>query len=251
MAGLLEAKAGLITGAAGGIGRATAIACAREGAAVMVSDLEQAREHGEETVRMIEAEGGRSRFVPCDVADAADQESLVREAVESFGRLDFAHNNAGTGAEGTVIETEEADFDRVIAVNLKGVWLGMKNQLRQMAAQGCGAIVNTSSRAGLVGAPAFGAYVASKHGVVGLTRTAAVEHAGQGIRVNAVCPSATRTSMIDSLDADRQRELIAPQAMKRFAAPTEVAAAVAWLCSDRASFVTGVAMPIDGGATAF
>lgn len=251
MPGLLDEKVGLVTGAAGGIGRATAIACAREGAAVVASDLAQAQADGEETVRLIAEQSGRALFVACDVATAADQEALVAEAVESFGRLDFAHNNAGIEAQGPLTEIEEAEFDRVIAVNLRGVWLGMKYQLLQMVRQGSGAIVNTSSLAGLVGSPGLGAYVASKHGVVGLTKTAAVEYAEQEIRINAVCPAAIRTPMMDRLEPEVQEELMAPQAIKRFGETNEVAEAVVWLCSDRSSFVTGVAMPVDAGATAF
>lgn len=251
MPGLLDEKVGLVTGAAGGIGRATAIACAREGAAVVASDLAQAQADGEETVRLIAEQSGRALFVACDVATAADQEALVAEAVESFGRLDFAHNNAGIEAQGPLTEIEEAEFDRVMAVNLRGVWLGMKYQLLQMVRQGSGAIVNTSSLAGLVGSPGLGAYVASKHGVVGLTKTAAVEYAEQEIRINAVCPAAIRTPMMDRLEPEVQEELMAPQAIKRFGETNEVAEAVVWLCSDRSSFVTGVAMPVDAGATAF
>ena len=251
MPGLLEDKVGLVTGAAGGIGRATAIACAREGASVVVSDLAQAEDAGAETVRAIEEQGGRARFVACDVASAGDQERLVAETVDSFGRLDFAHNNAGIEAEGPLVEIEEEDFDRVIAVNLKGVFLGMKFQLPQMLRQGSGAIVNTASLAGLIGSPFLGAYVASKHGVVGITKTAAVEFAEHEIRVNAVCPAAIRTPMMDRLPPDKQQELMAPQAIKRFGETNEVAETVVWLCSDRSSFVTGIAMPVDAGATAF
>ena len=251
MPGMLENKVGLITGAAGGIGRATAIACAREGASVVVADLAQAQDGGEETVRLVEEQGGRVRFMACDVTSAEDQEALVAETVEAFGRLDFAHNNAGIDVTGPFTEIEESDFDRTIAVNLKGVFLGMKVQLRVMLEQGGGAIVNTASLAGLIGNPELAAYVASKHGVVGLTKSAAVEFAERGIRVNAVCPAAIRTPMMDSLPPDVQEALMAPQALKRFGETDEVAEAVVWLCSDRSSFVTGIAMPVDAGATAF
>jgi NAD(P)-dependent dehydrogenase (short-subunit alcohol dehydrogenase family) len=251
VAGLVEGKAGLVTGAAGGIGRATARALAREGAAgVVVNDLASRRAEGEETVRLIEAAGGRARFVPGDVTSASDQEALVAATVEAFGRLDFAHNNAGIEYHATIPETEEAEFDRILAVNLKGVWLGMKHQIPQMQSQGGGAIVNTASLAGLLAVPALGAYIASKFGVVGLTKTAALECAGDGIRVNCVCPAAIRTYMIEHLAPERQEELIAPQAMRRLGEPNEVAEAVVWLCSDRSSFVTGIAMPVDAGSTA-
>jgi len=249
--GLVEGKAGLVTGAAGGIGRATALALAREGAAgIVVNDLESRRADGEETVRLIEEAGGRAQFAAADVTRASEQQALVAATVEAFGRLDFAHNNAGVEYHATIPETEEAEFDRIIEVNLKGVWLGMKYQIPQMLAQGGGAIVNTASLAGLIAVPALGAYIASKFGVVGLTKTAALEFANQGIRVNCVCPAAIRTYMVEHLPPERQAELTAPQAMKRLGEPTEVAEAVTWLCSDRASFVTGIAMPVDAGSTA-
>jgi NAD(P)-dependent dehydrogenase (short-subunit alcohol dehydrogenase family) len=250
MAGVMDGKAGLVTGAAGGIGRATAVAFAREGAAVVVADLEQRRSDGEETVRLVEADGGRAVFVACDVTRAAEQEALVRAAVERFGALDFAHNNAGVELQALLTETAEPDWDLVMDVNVKGVWLGLKAQIPQMIAQRGGAIVNTSSLAGLIGAPALGAYVASKHAVVGLTKTAAIEGAPHNIRVNAVCPAAIATAMIKALSPERQQELASPQAIKRFGQPEEVAEAVVWLCSDRASFVTGTAMAVDAGSTA-
>jgi NAD(P)-dependent dehydrogenase (short-subunit alcohol dehydrogenase family) len=251
VAGLAEDKAGLVTGAAGGIGRATALAFAREGAAgVVVSDLESRQAEGEETVALIEEAGGKALFVGGDVTRAPDQEALVAAAVDAFGRLDFAHNNAGIEYHATIPETEESEFDRIIAVNLKGVWLGMKYQIPQMVAQGGGAIVNTASLAGLLAVPALGAYIASKFGVVGLTKTAALEVANEGIRVNCVCPAAIRTYMIEHLPPERQEELIAPQAIRRIGDPNEVAETVVWLCSDRASFVTGIALPVDAGSTA-
>ena len=250
MAGLVEGKAGLVTGAAGGIGRATALALAREGAAVVVNDLGSRRAEGEETVRLIEVEGGEARFVEGDVTRAVDCEALVSVTVSAFGRLDFAHNNAGIEYHATIHETEEAEFDRIIGVNLKGVWLGMKYQIPQMLKQGGGAIVNTASLAGLLAVPALGAYIASKFGVVGLTKTAALETANQGIRVNCVCPAAIRTYMVEHLPPERQAELVAPQAMSRLGEPDEVAEAVVWLCSERSSFVTGIALPVDAGSTA-
>jgi NAD(P)-dependent dehydrogenase (short-subunit alcohol dehydrogenase family) len=247
----VEDKVGLVTGAAGGIGRATALALAREGAAgVVVNDLPSRRADGEETVRLIEKDGGRARFVAGDVTRAADQQALVTATVEAFGRLDFAHNNAGVEYHATIPDTDEAEFDRIIDVNLKGVWLGMKYQIPQMLSQGGGAIVNTASLAGLLAVPALGAYIASKFGVVGLTKTAALEFAREGIRVNCVCPAAIRTYMVEHLPPERQMELVAPQAMRRLGEPNEVAEAVVWLCSDRASFVTGIAMPVDAGSTA-
>jgi NAD(P)-dependent dehydrogenase (short-subunit alcohol dehydrogenase family) len=251
MPGLVEGKAGLVTGAAGGIGRATAVALAREGASgVLVVDLPSRREDGEETVRLIEQEGGHAAFAGGDVSVEDDCRSFVAHTVAAFGRLDFAHNNAGIELQDTVVGTDEADFDRVIAVNLKGVWLGMKHQIPQMLRDGGGSIVNTASLAGLGAVPSLAAYIASKHGVVGLTRAAALEHANDGVRVNCVCPAAIRTAMMDILSEERQLELLAPQAMKRFGEPAEVAESVLWLISDRSSFVTGAALPIDAGATA-
>jgi NAD(P)-dependent dehydrogenase (short-subunit alcohol dehydrogenase family) len=251
MPGLVEGKAGLVTGAAGGIGRATALALAREGAAgVLVCDLESRREDGEETARLIEQDGGHAIFVAGDVSVEADCRALVARTIEAFGHLDFAHNNAGIELEATIVGTEEADFDRVIAVNLKGVWLGMKHQIPKMLEHGGGSIVNTASLAGLIAVPALAAYIASKHGVVGLTRAAAVEHANDGVRVNCVCPAAIRTATTDVLEPERQQELLAPQAMKRFGEPAEVAESVVWLISDRSSFVTGASLSVDAGAMA-
>jgi NAD(P)-dependent dehydrogenase (short-subunit alcohol dehydrogenase family) len=248
---LVEGKAGLVTGSAGGIGRAIVLALVREGAAgVVVNDLESRRQDGEETVRLVEGLGGRARFVAADVTSAAEQQALVVATVEAFGRLDFACNNAGVESHGTIPEIEEDDFDRMIRVNLKGVWLGMKYQIPQMLENGGGSIVNTASLAGLLAVPALGAYIASKFGVVGLTKTAALECANQGIRVNCVCPAAIRTFMVEHLPPERQAELVAPQAMSRLGEPEEVADAVVWLCSDRSSFVTGIALPVDAGSTA-
>ena len=251
MPGLVEGKAGLVTGAAGGIGRATALALAREGAAgVLVSDLPSRRDDGLETVRLIEQEGGHAAFVAGDVSVDADCRAVVERTLEAFGHIDFAHNNAGVELQDTVVGTAEADFDRVIAVNLKGVWLGMKHQIPRMLETGGGSIVNTASLAGLIAVPSLAAYIASKHGVVGLTRAAAVEHANDGVRVNCVCPAAIRTAMIEILSPERQQELIAPQAMDRLGEPAEVAESVVWLMSDRSSFVTGIALSVDAGAMA-
>jgi NAD(P)-dependent dehydrogenase (short-subunit alcohol dehydrogenase family) len=250
MAGLLEGRAGLVTGAGGGIGRATAIAMGREGAAVVVNDLEDRAADVAETVRLVEAAGGRATAATGDVTSATDQERLAATVVDAYGRLDFAHNNAGIELQRTLLETTEEEWDAIQAVNLKGVWLGIRAQAARMIEQGGGSIVNTSSLAGLIAAPALGAYVASKHGVVGLTKTAAVEFAPHEIRVNAVCPAAIATAMMDVLPPERRQELASPQALKRFGKPEEVAEAVVWLCSDRASFVTGTAMPVDAGSTA-
>jgi NAD(P)-dependent dehydrogenase (short-subunit alcohol dehydrogenase family) len=254
MPGLLNGNAGLVTGAASGIGRACAQRFAREGAAVVVADLESARAGGERCVEEIVRAGGTAEFFPCDVSSAADNEALVAHLVDRFGRIDFAHNNAGIGAHHLLHETPDADFDRVIAVNLRGTFLGMKHQLRQMLRNELpvrGAIVNTSSNAGLMAVSRLGAYAASKHGILGLTKTAAVEYANEGIRVNAVCPGAIMTPLMSDQPPERQQEILAPQAMTRFGEPEEVAAAVVWLCSEQASFITGVALPVDAGSVAW
>jgi len=251
MSGLVEGKAGLVTGAASGIGRACAVRLAHEGGAVVVSDLETSRAAGEETVAQIEASGGRAAFFACDVASEEDDEALVEFVLERFGRLDFAHNNAGIGVHALLADTSTEDFDRTIAVNLRGTFLGMKHEIRRMLSGGGGAIVNTSSNAGLHAVRLLSAYTASKHGIVGLTKNAAIEYAEDGIRVNCVCPGAIMTPLMSNQSPERQQQILAPQAMKRFGTPEEVAATVAWLCSDEASFVTGVALPVDAGSVAW
>lgn len=251
MGDLMVGRAGLVTGAASGIGRACAVRLAQEGASVVVADLESARERGAETVREILDSGGAAEFAACDVSRAEDAAALVENVVERYGRLDFAHNNAGIpGAHTRLADVEDEDFDNVVAVNLRGTFLGMKHQIRHMVRHGGGTIVNTSSNAGLRGIQRIGAYSASKHGIVGLTRTAAVEYANDGVRVNAVCPGAVMTRLMADQPPERQREIVAPHAIDRAGQPGEVAAAVAWLCSEQASFVTGVAMPVDAGSVA-
>ncbi len=254
MGGLMEGKAGLVTGAASGIGRACALRFAREGAAVIVADLPSSAAGAEETVAEITADGGQAEYFACDVSSAADNEALVAHVVARFGQLDFAHNNAGIGVHRLLHETADEDFDRVIAVNLRGTFLGLKHQIRQMLDNdppSRGAIVNTSSNAGLRAVTMLSAYTASKHGILGLTKNAAVEYAQDGIRVNAVCPGAIMTPLMSDQSPERQQEILAPQAMSRFGDPAEVAAAVVWLCSAEASFVTGVALPVDAGSVAW
>jgi NAD(P)-dependent dehydrogenase (short-subunit alcohol dehydrogenase family) len=254
MAGLMEGKAGLVTGAASGIGRACALRFAQEGAAVVVADLPGAVSGGEATVEQIRAAGGEAEFFACDVSSAAASEALVAHVVRRHGRLDFAHNNAGIGVHRLLHETSDEEFDRVIAVNLRGTFLGLKHQIAHMLTQDMpnrGAIVNTSSNAGLRAVTMLSAYAASKHGILGLTKNAAVEYANEGIRVNAVCPGAIMTPLMSDQPPERQREILAPQAMTRFGDPAEVAAAVVWLCSDQASFVTGISMPVDAGSVAW
>ena len=252
MAGNLGGKVALVTGASSGIGRASALAFARAGARVVVADVTV--EGGQETVQLIKNAGGEASFVKADVARASEVEALVRHAVAAYGRLDCAHNNAGVeGQAAFTADDTEANWDRVLAVNLKGVWLCLKYEIRQMLTQGGGAIVNTASGAGLIGIRGGGAYVASKHGVVGLTKTAALEYAKSGIRVNAVCPGVIQTPMVERLTRQHPRAaemMAAAHPLGRTGKPEEIAEAVVWLCSDAASFVTGHAMAVDGGYVA-
>jgi NAD(P)-dependent dehydrogenase (short-subunit alcohol dehydrogenase family) len=253
MSGLLNGKVTLVTGAASGIGRAAAIAFAREGAKVLVADMTE--DAGRETVKLIQEAGGEASFCKCDVARATEAEALVATAVKTFGRLDGAFNNAGVAGKiaRTADDTEE-NFDRIMAVNLRGVWLCMKYEIQQMVKQGNGgAIVNTASAAGLVGSHGMPAYAASKHGVIGLTKTAALEYARAAIRVNAVCPGVIDTAMVAGMVSNHPRlkdKLISVEPIARMGKPSEIAEAVTWLLSDAASFVTGAAMPVDGGMIA-
>jgi NAD(P)-dependent dehydrogenase (short-subunit alcohol dehydrogenase family) len=248
----LDDKVALVTGGGGGIGRVTALALAEAGASVVVADM--ADEAGQETARLIEARGGRSLFVHTDVSRSAEVQNLVAETVRQFGRLDCAFNNAGI--EGSLVRTadvEEEEFDQLFAVNLKGVWLCMKYEINHMIHHGGGAIVNTASVAGLVGAHSMPAYSATKHGVVGLTRTAAVEYTRYHIRVNAVCPAFTRTPLAERAFEKFPRleeAVLRANPSRRLGEPQEVATAVLWLLSDAASFVNGATLAIDGGLTA-
>lgn len=254
MAGMLEGKAALVTGGARGIGRATALLFAREGARVAVADL--SGDGAAETVADINAAGGQAISIEADVTRPDQVAAMVAAAVASFGRLDCAFNNAGiagyqVGAAGKkTAEWSEEAFDRMIAVNLKGVWLSMRSEIEQMAKQGGGAIVNTASIAGLVGLPTSSAYVASKHGVIGLTKTAAIEYAESGIRVNAVCPGYIETEMTREVMARRGDQIMATTPFRRMGRAEEIAEMVCWLCSDRASYVSGAAYNVDGGYVA-
>ncbi|WP_136418552.1 MULTISPECIES: SDR family oxidoreductase [Oxalobacteraceae] len=245
-------KSVLVTGGASGIGRAAALAFAREGARVAVSDVDAAG--GEQTASMINQAGGNAIFVKCDVSQAAQVEALIDKIVASFGRLDCAFNNAGIEIEHVrLADAEEATFDKLMNVNVKGVWLCMKYEIRQMLKQGGGAIVNTASVAGLVGAPLQPIYAASKHAVVGLTKTAAAEYGRTGIRVNTVCPGIIRTPMMDrAIEREPKREKMIQKAhpIGRLGEAEEIANAALWLCSDSASFVTGHQLAVDGGLTA-
>jgi NAD(P)-dependent dehydrogenase (short-subunit alcohol dehydrogenase family) len=249
MAGMLQGKIALVTGGGSGIGRATALRLSREGAKIMIADYMP--EGGERTVRMIKEAGGEASFVEADVAVGKQVEKMVNETVKTYGRIDCAFNNAGIeGRIANTVECPEEVFDRTIAINLKGVWLCLRYEIPQMLKQGGGSIVNTASVAGLVGFVGLPAYNASKHGVVGLTRTAALEFATQKIRVNCVCPGVIRTPMVERI-LDKQgfteQELNAGEPVGRMGQPEEIAEGVAWLLSDAASFVTGHPMVIDGG----
>lgn len=246
---IFKGKVALITGGSFGIGQATAIAFARKGADVVVADLIEDAE--QVTMKAITAEGGKAIFVPCDVSKAADITVMMDKIFDTFGRLDFAFNNAGI--EGTLAPSHECtqeNWDKVLAVNLTGIWLCMKHEIARMKQQGKGAIVNCASIAGLMGFPNLPAYVASKHAVIGLTKTAALENAQSAIRINAVCPGAIRTPMIDRItgkDKVVEQRFIDMEPMGRLGEPEEVAEAVVWLSSDAASFVTGHALTVDGG----
>ncbi|MCW5851086.1 MAG: glucose 1-dehydrogenase [Anaerolineae bacterium] len=248
----LQDKIVLITGAGSGIGRTTALACAAEGAQLFLADIDPAG--GEETVRQVQAAGGVAQFMTVDVADAEQVAAMVQGAVTAYGRLDGAVNNAGIeGVHQPLVSYPDDVFDRVMRVNVRGVWLCLKAELSVMLSQGGGAIVNTSSVAGLIGAPMLSAYDASKHAVVGLTRTAAVEYAAYGMRINCVCPSFIRTPMVERFLAeapDLARRLTRASPAGRMGQPDEVAQAIVWLLSDAASFVNGAALPVDGGLTA-
>jgi NAD(P)-dependent dehydrogenase (short-subunit alcohol dehydrogenase family) len=252
MADLLKNKVALVTGGSSGIGRATALACAREGAKVAVADIVVAG--GEETAQLVKDAGSEAIFIKADMTKTADLEAMVNTIVETYGRLDCAHNNAGIeGALGKTANYEEAEWDKVIAIDLTGVWLCMKYEIPAMLKNGAGAIVNTASAAGLIGVPNMPAYAASKHGVVGLTKTAALEYAKAGIRVNCVCPGIIQTPMVSRLTGERPgmfEKIATAEPIGRVGQPEEIAESVVWLCSDLASFVTGHAMSVDGGIIA-
>ena len=254
MAGLLEGKSALITGGGRGIGQAAALLFAKEGARVAVADL--SAEGTAETVALINAAGGQALSVPGDVTVAGEVDAMVAKTIEAFGRLDCAFNNAGiapyqvdAAGKNTADWSEEA-FDRMIAVNLKGVWLCMRAEIKHMETIGGGAIVNTASIAGLIGIRTSSAYTASKHGVVGLTKTAAIEYGQKGIRVNSVCPGFIETEMTRVTMEKRGEEILAMVPYRRMGTAHEIAEMVCWLCSDRAAFVSGANYNVDGGYVA-
>ena len=256
MTGLLKGKVALVTGGGSGIGRASGVSLAREGASVVLCDVDVAG--GQETVRLIETADGEALFVEADVSRSQQVEALMARTVERFGRLDCAVNNAGIQGElNPTDECSEENWDRTIAVNLTGVWLCMKYEIARMREQGSGAIVNVASNFGLVGSPGMPAYSAAKHGVLGLTKTAALEYAALGIRVNAVCPGPVQTPLVDNMliaQPDLADQIMASITQRlpagRLGRPEEIAEAIMWLCSDQASFATGMAMPVDGGFVA-
>ena len=252
MAGILEGKVALVTGGGSGIGRATAVIMAREGARVAVSDL--SKDGIEATVGLINAGGGQGIAIAGDVTDEADVANMVARTVSAYGRLDCAFNNAGISSRadspaGTRLhEVTKAAVDKMLAVNLTGVFLCLKHEIAQMLKQGGGgAIVNTASIAGLIGLPTSSHYVAAKHGVVGLTKSAAMEYAQDGIRVNCVNPGYIKTPMTDEIMKSRYEEIMTKVPMHRLGSAEEIAEAVVWMCSDKASFMTGASHLVDGG----
>jgi NAD(P)-dependent dehydrogenase (short-subunit alcohol dehydrogenase family) len=250
MTKVLEGKVALITGGTTGIGRDTAVLFAKEGAIVVFTGRREAE--GNETLGLVRAAGGAGLFLKSDVSKASDVQSIVQKTIEKYCRLDFAFNNAGVeGVWVPLVEQTEENWDYVHNINLKGLWLCLKYEIQQMIKQGGGgAIVNMSSVAGVKGFPGAGVYVASKHGVLGLTKVAALEYAAAGIRVNAVCPAVIETPMADRAFADPEmnKRVLAQHPLGRFGKPVEVAEAVLWLCSAKSSFTTGQYIAIDGGA---
>jgi NAD(P)-dependent dehydrogenase (short-subunit alcohol dehydrogenase family) len=249
----LANKVAVVTGASSGIGRATSIAFARAGARVVLASRNE--ESTLQTLRLVEEYGGEGIFVKTDVSIAKEVENLVQKTLATYGQLDYAFNNAGvSGTPGPLLHVTEEEFQQIMDVNLKGVWLCMKYQIPAMLANGGGSIVNMSSVAGLIGSAGTAAYTASKHGVVGLTKAAALEYARAKVRINVVCPSVIdNTVMIEHAKVahpDVYNYLLATHPVGRIGQPEEIANAVVWLCSDEASFITGVAFPIDGGTVA-
>lgn len=247
-----EGKVAFVTGAGSGIGRATALAFAREGASVVAADVSE--QANQETAKLIEQEGGRAMAVTCDVTKASDVETALAKTVETFGRLDYAFNNAGIEPRkpAATADYDEDEWNRIIDINLRGVFLCMKHEIPLILKQGGGAIVNTSSGAGVIGIKGSPAYTAAKHGVIGLTRAAALDYAAQNLRINAVCPGYIATPMMDRFTGgtdEGRAKVIAEEPVGRMGTPEEIAASVLWLCSEEAAFMVGHAMVVDGGQT--
>jgi NAD(P)-dependent dehydrogenase (short-subunit alcohol dehydrogenase family) len=256
MANLLQGKVALVTGASSGIGRGAARIFAREGAKVAVV-ADKNIQGGEQTVALIKAAGGDAFFVKCDVSNADEVKNMVDRCVQTYGRLDYAFNNAGVGADGKrlmeydLVNLPEADWDRVIAVNLKGAWLCLKYEVKQMVQQKHGVILFTGSVGGLKAAPGLGAYSPSKFGLIGLTKTAAREYGPHGIRVNVICPGVTENTLLnENLTAAKpgfNEEALKSIPLGRYGTPEDIAEAAVWLCSDSSSYITGLVLPIEGG----
>jgi NAD(P)-dependent dehydrogenase (short-subunit alcohol dehydrogenase family) len=243
-------KVAIITGGSSGIGRATALAFAKKGAKIVIVDWHESPE----TMESLTDLDAEAIFIKCDVSKSADVKAMVKKTIGTFGRLDYAFNNAGIeGDSAPTADCTEENWDKTIAINLKGIWLCMKHEIPEMLRQGKGTIVNCSSVAGLVGFEGLPAYVASKHGIIGLTKTAALEYAGQGIRMNTVCPGVIQTPMMDRLTGKKKEaieQFTALEPVGRMGQPEEIANTVVWMCSDEASFITGHAMVVDGGFVA-
>jgi NAD(P)-dependent dehydrogenase (short-subunit alcohol dehydrogenase family) len=251
--GSLDGKSMLVTGGASGIGEATAVILAREGAKVAIADMNE--ENGARVVESLKADGGEAVYIHCDVSKESDVESMVDQTVSAFGGLDGAFNNAGIAGDFVPLADYPLDmYNRVIAVNLTGVWLCMQQEIRYMSEMGGGTIVNTSSSAGLTGSALLPAYSAAKWGVIGLTKSAAKQYGSDGIRVNAICPGVIETPLTIALplidDPDVMERLVARHAIGRYGQPSEVGELVAWLLSDAASFMSGAAIPVDSAFTA-
>lgn len=247
MTGLLAGKTGFVTGAANGIGKGIAKVLAEEGAYVVVSDLARSADEGAAVVAEIQAAGGSAQFIAVDVTSAEDIDRLIATTRAVTGKLDFAVNNAGIGPKGTIAESDDHLWDLANDINLKAVFRIMRAAIRVMRAQGGGSILNISSVAGMTGLPTAGVYSATKHAVIGLTKTAAAENGDQGIRVNAILPNAIKSKLLDGSSPEFIKAITDPQAIHRLGEPEEVGAAAAFLLSDKASFITGVSLPVDGG----
>lgn len=244
----MAGKVAIVTGASSGIGRATAIAFGQAGATVVV--VARRPDKGEETVQQIKAAQGEAMFIQADVTQATDLEAMVKQTVETYGRLDYAFNNAGSGTSGKLADLSEADWDFEINANLKSVWLSMKYEIPAMQQSGGGAIVNTSSQGALLGVAGYGAYGAAKAGVIALSRAAAAEYSGDRIRINTVSPGAVKTDLWAEAPPEMLDQVAAGIPLQRIGRPEDIAEAVVWLCSEGAGFVTGHNLVVDGGFTA-